>query len=36
MNRERSFSFLYSNNGKSERKIGELIPFTFTQKELNI
>ena len=32
MNRERSLSFPYTNNGNSERKFRESIPFTFTQK----
>ena len=32
----KSFSFLYTNNEKSEREIKESISFTLKQKELNI
>ena len=36
INTEKSLTFLYSNNEKSEREIKESIPSTLQQKELNI
>ena len=36
INTQKSLSFLYTNNEKSEREIKESIPFTLQQNELNI
>ena len=36
INNQKSFSFLYTNNEKSEREIKESIPFTIATKTLNI
>ena len=36
INTQKSLTFLYTNNEKSEREIKESIPFTLQQKELNI
>ena len=36
INTKKSFTFLYTNNEKSEREIKESIPFTIAKKELNI
>ena len=34
INTQKSFSFLYSNNEKSEREIMETVPFTVTSKRI--